>query len=78
MYSYILLPKAYEELLDAWEWYEEIQEGLGDRFRDEIEITLHYILNNSFYFEIKSKAYREAATKIFLTSSFIRFKKQLN
>jgi plasmid stabilization system protein ParE len=65
MYTYILLPKAYQELIEAWEWYEEIQEGLGDRFRDEIDVSLRYILNNPFYFEIKSKEYREASTKIF-------------
>jgi len=65
MYTYILLPKGYQELIDAWEWYEKIKEGLGDRFREEIDVSLQYILQNPFYFEIKSREFREATTKIF-------------
>jgi len=65
MYAYILLPKAYQELLDAWEWYERIKEGLGDRFRSEIQVSIDYILKNPYYFELKSREYREASTKIF-------------
>lgn len=31
-YSAVFLSKARQELADAWEWYEDRQRGLGDRF----------------------------------------------
>lgn len=65
MYSYKLLPKSYKELLNAWEWYEEKQTGLGDRFREEVGRTIGYILENPYFFQKKHKNYREATTRIF-------------
>lgn len=35
-YAYEILLKARTELLEAWEWYEDRQEGLGDRFKDQV------------------------------------------
>lgn len=65
MFTYTLLPKAYEELLNAWEWYEEKQTGLGDRFREEVGRTIQYILDNPYYFQLRHKNYREATTQVF-------------
>ncbi len=65
MYSYILLPNAYAELINSWEWYEKKQIGLGDRFREEVGHTIQYILDHPYYFQLKHKNYREATTRIF-------------
>jgi len=35
-YTILLLAKARLELLESWEWYEDRQVGLGDRFKDEV------------------------------------------
>lgn len=36
-YSFLLLPKAQSEILEAWEWYEDKQPGLGDRFKNGVK-----------------------------------------
>lgn len=35
-YTSEILLRARSELLAAWEWYEDKQEGLGDRFKKEV------------------------------------------
>ncbi len=65
MYTYSILPDAFQEMLDAWQWYEEIQAGLGDRFREAVGNCIQYILENPYYFEEKAKNYREAKTPVF-------------
>jgi hypothetical protein len=37
MYPLIIKPKAIEMAKDAYEWYNEQQEGLGDLFLTELE-----------------------------------------
>ena len=47
-YKHIFLERARNELLDAWIWYEERQEGLGDRLRmkfTNVFMKLNNILN---------------------------------
>ena len=48
--TFLLLPKAKAEILEAWEWYEEKQPGLGDRFKQEVygkikRVILHPLLS---------------------------------
>ncbi|MBS1503613.1 MAG: type II toxin-antitoxin system RelE/ParE family toxin [Bacteroidetes bacterium] len=62
--SFSQLPKAEKEILEAWEWYEEQQIGLGDRFKDEVRKKIQSILNNPFVYPQKGK-YREAQVDIF-------------
>ncbi len=35
-FSGILSIRAQKEIIEAWEWYEERQQGLGDRFIKEL------------------------------------------
>jgi hypothetical protein len=47
-YKHIFLERARNELLDAWIWYEERQEGLGDGLRmkfTNVFMKLNNILN---------------------------------
>ena len=64
-YSSVFLAKARLELIDSFTWYEERQEGLGERFTnavfeciDRLEKAPH---NNAarkrVYYEIKIKAF---------------------
>jgi plasmid stabilization system protein ParE len=36
VYKIILKMEASEDILDAWTYYEEIQQGLGDRFEQSL------------------------------------------
>jgi len=42
----ILSTRAQKELTEAWEWYEERQQSLGDRFVKEIINKIHLIEQN--------------------------------
>lgn len=64
IYSYLQLGKAQNEILDAWEWYENKQIGLGDRFKQEVENKIKSIINNPLKYPLKGK-YHEAQTDIF-------------
>ena len=57
--TFLQLPKAQREILKAWEWYEDQQEGLGDRFKEEVRNKISLILSNPLHYPVKGK-YREA------------------
>ena len=42
----IVLPQAGDEFEDAVARYEDKQAGLGRRFRDEVDRTVHWIVGN--------------------------------
>ena len=53
-------PEADRDLLEAAEWYEEQQKGLGGKFIDEVEELLGYLETNPLLFPIKYKEVRQA------------------
>lgn len=57
--TFLQLPKAQKEILEAWEWYEDQQPGLGDRFKEEVRSKIALILNSPLHYPSKGK-YREA------------------
>ncbi len=64
-FSVILLSRARNELLEAWEWYEDKQPGLGDRFKEEVYKVLHNIGKHPAHYQQRRRNYREALTDIF-------------
>ena len=42
--------KAHQEFIEAFEWYELRQEGLGHRFMDNVESRLHQISLHPEYY----------------------------
>jgi plasmid stabilization system protein ParE len=38
--------RAEDELLQAWEWYENIEVGLGERFHDAVQKALRQLSEN--------------------------------
>jgi plasmid stabilization system protein ParE len=62
--TFLLLPKAQAEILDAWEWYEERQNGLGERFKHEVHRKVLQITKNPLLYQLKDK-YREAQIDVF-------------
>ncbi|MBK8369016.1 MAG: type II toxin-antitoxin system RelE/ParE family toxin [Bacteroidetes bacterium] len=54
-----------DDVSDPVEWYESQQDGLGERFIDDWESTVAYILSNPFSFAKKTKSFRQAVLKNF-------------
>jgi plasmid stabilization system protein ParE len=59
-YSYILKHEATIEFVEAFVWYEEQQEGLGELFNVTIESKLRKICNNPLHYKISHKKFHEA------------------
>jgi len=57
--------KAQKELSLSWEWYEDRQQGLGDRFAATIMQQLEVIAANPETYSIKRKPFREAKASVF-------------
>jgi len=64
-YSSILSSRAQKEITDAWEWYEERQQGLGDRFVHEITNRILLIEQYPDRYPTRFKAYKETPVSIF-------------
>lgn len=59
------LPRARKELLDSWDWYEDKQPGLGDRFLSDIYKIINLIEQNPERYPERKKKFREARIDIF-------------
>lgn len=57
--------RAQKDLLQAAEWYEQQQQGLGERFLDEYEHIEFYIALNPALFPEKIRGTRQAPLKKF-------------
>lgn len=64
-YSVIISHRAEKEIIDSWNWYEERQRGLGDRFIAELLHKTSLIQKHPETYTIKHKAYREAPLTVF-------------
>lgn len=64
-YSIIYLKKAKKELIDAWNWYEDKQIGLGDKFIKEAFQHISIIEINPTSFPSYYKPYRQLPFSIF-------------
>ncbi|XZF13773.1 type II toxin-antitoxin system RelE/ParE family toxin [Chitinophagaceae bacterium MMS25-I14] len=64
-YRTTLLVKAEKELLNAWHWYEDRQEGLGDRFVNELSLSIERIEQNPEHNSLYKRFYRAARVNIF-------------
>ena len=61
MFTIEILQTATFDLEDAYEWYEQQSEGLGDKFIREVDHYLLIIKNNPYQFSIQfSGQYRFA------------------
>jgi plasmid stabilization system protein ParE len=65
-FNQILLPRARKEILDAIEWYESRQEGLGEKFLAEVENMSGRIVEDPFLFPKSDETeYRRLVLKKF-------------
>lgn len=64
-FSVILSKRAANEVTDSWKWYEERQNGLGDRFFDDLISHLNLIEKFPDRYSCKYKLYREKCLAVF-------------
>lgn len=64
-YQSIFHPQAEEEYFEAYQWYEEKQKGLGERFEKMVELRLQQITLNPENYGFCKTPYREASTDFF-------------
>jgi plasmid stabilization system protein ParE len=68
----ILLPAAEEDPWSAWEYYEQIQPGLGDAFEDELRRALAQIATFPESAPVYSGQFRRLLVRRFEHGSFFR------
>ncbi len=56
----IFHPKAEQEYITSFRWYEEKQEGLGELFETVVEVIIKKITKHPQYYGYGRKPYREA------------------
>jgi len=61
----ILSTRAQKEIMEAWEWYEERQQSLGDRFVKEVIDKIRLIEQNPERYPTRYKFYKETSVTIF-------------
>ena len=64
-YKIELSEEAVREYTEAYIWYEEHQQGLGERFTENVEDSLQTIAIHPEYYSIRKYNYREARIKTF-------------
>lgn len=66
MFEVIFLIQAEDELADAYDWYEEQQPQLGNRFYNEINYYLNLLEKDPYLFPVKyAEELRIASTNKF-------------
>ena len=64
--TFLQLLKAQREILKTWEWYEEKEEGLGDRFKNEVAKKIELITAAPFIIHQRENiARRRLTTSLF-------------
>ena len=56
---------AEEEIFEAYNWYEQQSEGLGERFIGELETLFKKITKHPQHYKIARSVFRQAAIKSF-------------
>ena len=65
MYSLIQKPRAVLMVKEAYNWYEEQKQGLGDEFIKELDSHFDKLQSHPEYFGKIKKNFRQAALKRF-------------
>ena len=64
-YTSILSTRAQKEIAQSWDWYEERQQTLGDRFVKEVINKIRLIEQNPGRYPTRYKTYKETLLNIF-------------
>lgn len=58
-------PKAEEEYIEAYRWYEDEQKGIGERFEKFVEQKIRDIISFPERYGFSKAGYREASVDVF-------------
>jgi plasmid stabilization system protein ParE len=61
----ILSSRAQKEIIEAWDWYEDRQRGLGDRFLKEVKSRIEKIAQTPERYPTRFRSYKETPVPIF-------------
>lgn len=75
-YKVLFSLRANQELLKDWEWYEDRQPGLGDRFKEAVYKQVHQIEAHPERYPERRKNYREIKIAVFPYLLIYRMKKR--
>lgn len=64
-FNYEIVLRARNEILEAWQWYEDRKEGLGDRFINQIDLKIKQIIQAPERYPKKKKYFRETKIDVF-------------
>jgi hypothetical protein len=65
VYMAIFSSRAQKEVAESWNWYEDRQQGLGDRFLKEPADRVHSIEQAPKRYPTRFKTYRETPIPVF-------------
>jgi len=65
IYIVLFKTEALKEYLEAYDWYEEKQEGLGRKFQGAIEDKLNFICENTQLYALSKSNFRQAVINDF-------------
>lgn len=65
LFTLIFSSRAQKEIIKAWEWYEERQQYLGDRFIKELTNCIHLIKKKPESYPTKFKSYKKTKISVF-------------
>lgn len=75
-YTILFSKRAEEEIISSWNWYEERQQGLGDRFVKEVFIKVNLIERNPERYPERRQHFRETPVAVFPYLIIYRINKQ--
>jgi plasmid stabilization system protein ParE len=61
----IFVPAARDELLDAIAYYEDAREGLGHRFKEEVDRCIRWISDHHDLYRLRPTGYRRINLRVF-------------
>ncbi len=64
-YSTIFSSRAQKEISLSWEWYEKKQQGLGDRFVNEVINRIRKIERYPERYPTRYRSYKETPVQVF-------------
>lgn len=73
IYRVELHPKALLELEEVYEWYEARKEGLGRRFIDVMNSSIHAVIQHPERYPKKKGNYRKCLLKFSHIRSFMKY-----
>ena len=64
-FTYEIVLRARKEILEAWEWYEDRQEGLGGRFINQVNLKIKQVIQAPERYPEKKRSFRETNIEVF-------------